>query len=226
MNTAFILLVPGYRLAGVLGQQIMSFSIIGRLGYSMRDFSLDFLNIFAYSVVAFACMLSFGCSKSYATREVFTSTLEIARKSEHVIVANCISSESSWDEKKRFIFTYTTFSVEEVVNGGELAYEITLRIVGGQVGDTKVEVTDRPDFTREEVVLLFLGPKNAQGYYTLSSLQGGVLRTSIDKESGKRLVTTPITGMEILKKGSESPAPTENGVLLDDLIYSIKKSLN
>lgn len=191
----------------------------------MRDFSLDFLNIFAYSLIVSACMLSFGCSKSYATRELSTSTLEISRKSEHVVVAKCISSESNWDEKKQFIFTYTTFSVEEVVNGAGLEDEITLRIVGGQVGDTKVEVPGRPDFTREEVVLLFLGPKNAQGYYTISSLQSGVLRIKTDKVTGTRFVTTPITDMEILRKDTESPALTENGVLLEDLIYSIKESL-
>ncbi|MGH7790816.1 MAG: hypothetical protein ACREOB_00735, partial [Thermodesulfobacteriota bacterium] len=189
----------------------------------MRDFNLDFLNIFSYGLIVFACMFSFGCSKSYATREFSDSTLEIARNSEHIVVAKCISSKSNWDENQRFIFTYTTFSVEEVVKGETVGDDITLRIIGGQVGNTKVDVPDRPEFLQDEEVILFLGPKNADGYPTLSSLKKGVLRLELNEISGEKVVATPVTGIKILRKDSESPAPSESGVLLEDLVYSLKR---
>ncbi len=191
----------------------------------MIDFNQGFLNILSYFIIVMVCMFSFSCSKSYATREFSNSTLEMARKSEHVVVAKCISSKSSWDEKHKFIFTYTTFSVEEVVKGETVGDDITLRIIGGQVGDTRVDVPDKPEFLQEEEVILFLGPKNPDGYPTLSSLEKGVLRLKVDEVSGEKIVTTPVTGIKILIKDTENPAPSENGVLLEDLIYSIKKSL-
>jgi len=174
------------------------------------------------------CFSFFNCSKSYATREIQTSTPNIAKKSDYIVVARCTSSESKWDERKAFIFTYTTFSIDEYIKGDDLGEEITLRIIGGQVGDQILKFPDKPDFTEGQDVVLFLGPKNKYGFYNLKSLMNGVLRIEIDETTGEKLITTPISGIKMFEKNTNktiSELP-QGGVLLEDFIYSIKKEIN
>jgi hypothetical protein len=169
-----------------------------------------------------------NCSKSYATRELQETTFEIARRSEKIVVARCVSTESKWNEQGSLIFTYITFQVQDAVQGENTEDNLTLRFLGGRVGDTVQSVPDMPEFSENEEVMLFLGPRNKSGYQTLSSIQNGVLRIRTDSETGNKLITTPTTGIQIYKTNtgkSISPAYS-NGVLLDDFIYSLTKAIH
>jgi hypothetical protein len=85
-----------------------------------------------------------------------------------------------------------------------------------------------PEFSENEDVMLFLGPKNKSGYQTLSSIQSGVLRIQTDLETGNKLITTPTTGIQIYKRNTDKTisSPYENGVLLEDFNYSLKKAID
>lgn len=169
-----------------------------------------------------------NCSKSYATRELEENTLDIARRSENIVVARCVSTESKWNEQGSLIFTYVTFQVQDTVQGENTEDNLTLRFLGGRVGDTVQTVPDMPQFSENEEVMLFLGPKNRSGYQTLSSIQNGVLRIRIDPETGNQLITTPTTGFQIYKRNTDEPMskPYGNGVLLEDFNYSLKKAID
>jgi hypothetical protein len=168
------------------------------------------------------------CAKSYATRELQETTLDIARKSENIVVARCLSTESKWNEQGSLIYTYITFQVQDTVQGGDKEDELTLRFLGGRVGDTVQSVPDMPEFSENEEVMLFLGPRNKSGYQTLSSIQNGVLRIRTDPNTGNKLITTPTTGIEIFKENTAKSLslPYDNEVLVGDLIYSLKKAID
>lgn len=179
-------------------------------------------------IIVALCAFLINCSKSYATRELQETTLDIARNSENIVVAKCISSESRWNEQGSLIFTYVTFQVQDTVHGEMKDENLTLRFLGGRVGDTVQYVADMPEFYESEEVMLFLGPKNRSGYQTLSSIQSGVLRVKTDSETGNRLITTPTTGIPMYKEDTNKSisSPYNNEVLLGDLIYSLKKAIN
>jgi hypothetical protein len=183
--------------------------------------------------IFFVLVISLGtffinCSKSYATRELEESTLDIARSSDNIVVAKCIAAESKWNEQGSLIYTYITFQVQDNVKGETNEENLTLRFLGGRVGDTVQSVPDMPQFSENEEVLLFLGPKNRSGYQTLSSIQNGVLRIKTDSESGKRLIITPTTGIQLYKRNTDEAmsTPYSNGVLLEDFNYSLKKVID
>jgi hypothetical protein len=169
-----------------------------------------------------------NCSKSYATRELRETTLDIARSSDSIVVAKCISAESKWNEQGSLIYTYITFQVQDNVKGETSRENLTLRFLGGRVGDTVQSVPDMPQFSENEEVLLFLGPKNRSGYHTLSSIENGVLRIKTDPETGKRLITSPTTGIQLYKRNTDEPMsrPYSNGVSLEDFNYSLKKAID
>ena len=183
--------------------------------------------------ISFVLIISLGtffinCSKSYATRELEETSLDIARSSDNIVVAKCISAESKWNEQGSLIYTYVTFQVQDDVKGETKEGNLTLRLLGGRVGDTVQTVPDMPQFSENEEVMLFLGPKNRSGYQTLSSIQKGVLRIKTDSETGKKLITTPTTGIRIYKKNTDKSisSPDENGVLLEDFNYSLQKAID
>ena len=183
--------------------------------------------------ISFVLIISLGtffinCSKSYATRELEETSLDIARSSDNIVVAKCISAESKWNEQGSLIYTYVTFQVQDDVKGETKEGNLTLRLLGGRVGDTVQTVPDMPQFSENEEVMLFLGPKNRSGYQTLSSIQKGVLRIKTDSETGKKLITTPTTGIQIYKRNTDKSisSPDENGVLLEDFNYSLQKAID
>jgi hypothetical protein len=182
----------------------------------------------SYMLIICLGILFINCSKSYATRELEETTLDIARRSENIVVARCVSTESKWNEQGSLIFTYVTFQVHDTVQGENTEDNLTLRFLGGRVGDTVQTVPDMPQFSENEEVMLFLGPKNRSGYQTLSSIQNGVLRIKTDSETGKKLITTPTTGFQIYKTNTDEPmsTPYGNGVLLEDFSYSLKKAID
>ena len=185
---------------------------------------------YAISIVSMIFLGTFfiNCSKSYATRELEETSLDIARSSDNIVVAKCISAESKWNEQGSLIYTYVTFQVQDDVKGETKEGNLTLRFLGGRVGDTVQTVPDMPQFSENEEVMLFLGPKNRSGYQTLSSIQKGVLRIKTDSETGKKLITTPTTGIRIYKKNTDKSisSPDENGVLLEDFNYSLQKAID
>ena len=123
-------------------------------------------------------------------------TAELAKTSKDIVVAKCVSSEVKKDENTGFIYTYTTFKVDESLKG-KYDDEIVLRIIGGTVGDTTIKAPDVPTFSPDEEVVLFLGPKNTMGYPVLKSINRGVYRIQSD-ESGARIITTPVVGLDIV----------------------------
>ena len=101
---------------------------------------------------------------------------------------------------------------------------MVLRIVGGSDGDVSVNVPDRPEFVDGEDVVLFLGPKNTAGYPVLHSFNRGVYRIKLD-ESGNKIVSTPVTGLDIYRTGSSERVTSGEKVLLKDFIYSLNQEI-
>jgi len=190
-------------------------------------FNHERIKVFIYPLMFFICFSVINCSKSYATREIQSSTLQIAEKSDYIVVARCTSSESKWDEQKAFIFTYTTFSIDEYIKGNGIGEEITLRIIGGQVGDQKLKTPHIPEFNEGEEVILFLAPKNKFGYHNLISMMNGVLRIHTDKTTGEEIINTKTTGIKMFEKNTNKgiSQQQDGGVLLEDFIFSLKKAI-
>ena len=182
----------------------------------------NYTSLFILIIISFSFL---ACNKSYATRELPMETAQAAKDSIDIVVAKCISSEVKKDEKSGFIFTYTTFEVSQALKEKYGSENIVLRIVGGKSGDVSVNVPDRPVFVDGEEVVLFLGPKNSAGYPVLHSFNRGVYKVSSD-ETGNKVISTPISGLNVYKTGSDEKVAQGEKLTLDDFIYSINQAIN
>ena len=174
-------------------------------------------------ILLFASIFFVNSYSSFAMREIQSTTSDVARTSNGVVLATCVKSEAKIDEDTGLIFTYTTFKVDEKLKG-EYDDEIVLRIIGGTVGDKTISSPYLPKFNQNEDVILFLGPNNTKGYPVLKSIFNGIYRVETD-ETGAKYISTPVNGLEIMDSKTHQRAINSNKVSLDDFIYSINEVL-
>lgn len=179
---------------------------------------MNFKYIAAFLVLFFSIFL-FNINNSEALKERNISTPDLARSSTDIVVAKCISSEARIDEKTGLIFTYTTFEIDESLKS-KYGDELVLRIVGGTVGDRTISSPFLPSFEDNEEVVLFLGPKNKDGYPVLKSLNKGVYKIITDG-SGAKTVSSSVSDLPLYNSRTDQRLQNTNNLTLDDFIYSL-----
>ncbi|MFZ0522584.1 MAG: hypothetical protein WAL95_16280, partial [Candidatus Acidiferrales bacterium] len=86
------------------------------------------------------------------------------------------------------IWTFTTFAIEETWKGAPpgAAAQITVRLLGGSVGDLTSTVSGIPRFHPGEEVILFLEP-TSRGDFSIVSWVQGTFRIRRDPRSGEEI---------------------------------------
>lgn len=176
-----------------------------------------------FSLITMLLISFAGCSKSYATREMNNTFETSARQSETIVLAKCTDNEVVGSENG-MIFTVTTFNVEKVIKGEVGEDKIQIRLPGGQKGDTKINVPDRPEFVEMEDVILFLEKKGKNGYYIVQSLTEGVYRVYYDESRDSRyVISSDAGGMTIYNSSTGKELSDRSKVELENFIYSIER---
>ncbi len=136
-----------------------------------------------------AMMLSF--SQAASSTMIIPSTLEYMTNAVDSIVVGTVKSRTSyWEDKK--IFTDVVIEVQDVVKYTEekAPATVTLKILGGQVGDTRMDVDQAPVFQVGKKNMLFL-KKEADGKYHSFGISYGVFQVIFDSSLQKEIVDGP-----------------------------------
>ena len=155
------------------------------------------------------------------------SARKFIEHADRILVAKCTGSAARVvNELGGNIFTFTTFTVVEMVKGS-LPPAFTIRVLGGTVGNVTVGPDDVPQFHAGEEVILFLGPDNQDGYPTLSPQ--GLYRTEWRPAPGGPIVTDPIYDLPLFRAGTRTPisptTPSEPPTTVEDFVHSIRQAL-
>ena len=104
-----------------------------------------------------------------------------------VVRARCVANSSAWHDGE--IWTFTSFTVEDAWKGAPsgAAQRLTVRLLGGSVGNLSSTVSGVPRFRPGEEVILFLQP-TARGDYSIVSWVQGTFRIHRDGRSGVEIV--------------------------------------
>lgn len=104
-----------------------------------------------------------------------------------IVVARAVKQISAWDETRSRIYTDTDFSVEEAVKGG-ISGSLTVRYLGGTVGELAQSVAGSPSFTVGSKYVLFLEPGSGGRYRVVGFSQGCY---QVLSESGGKATVKP-----------------------------------
>src|SRR6185503_19716752 len=87
-----------------------------------------------------------------------SSELDVARASAMALSGRVVTVATAWDADT--IYTYVTIDVREVIEGWVPERRITLKQLGGRVGDTALVIDGQAVFDRNEEVFLFLSVRS------------------------------------------------------------------
>ncbi len=127
---------------------------------------------------------------------------ELVGQAEVIMDATVTEVKSEWtgEGAQRHIVTYVTVKVEEALKGQPGA-SYTLRMLGGTVGEDRMEVSDAPKFAVGDRDILFV-EHNGQQFIPLVGIMHGRFHVEQDKASGARMVKAdngdPVTNLEQL----------------------------
>ena len=115
------------------------------------------------------------------------SVAKMTQAAQLVVRAQCVASSARWDGGE--IWTFTSFAVEDSWKGAPsgAAQQLTVRLLGGSVGNLSSTVSGVPRFRPGEEVILFL-QSTARGDYSIVSWVQGTFRIHRDARSGAEIV--------------------------------------
>ena len=119
---------------------------LGRALHNARKVCLIF------TCALFILMVLQGSENAYALL-VKMSLEELSSKADSIIVGQVTDMRSQWEDRN--IFTYVTLSVEQYIKGAGDS-QVTIKTLGGTVGNLGQRVSDTPSFHIDERAVLFL----------------------------------------------------------------------
>jgi hypothetical protein len=140
----------------------------------------SFLFAFCYATLLLATS-----STAAATTLLRMSLAQMSQTAKLIVRARCVESAAAWDAGE--IWTFTSFDVDEAWKSSAPA-RITVRLLGGRVGNLTSNVSGIPRFRAGEEVVLFLDP-TPRGDFTVVSWEQGTFRIRRDPRSGEVSVT-------------------------------------
>ncbi|MGA9569135.1 MAG: hypothetical protein WBS17_03555 [Candidatus Acidiferrales bacterium] len=138
----------------------------------------------AIFLAALRCAAALTASATTLERMSVAKMTQVAQL---VVRARCVANSSAWHDGE--IWTFTSFAVEDAWKGAPsgAAQRLTVRLLGGSVGDLSSTVSGVPRFRPGEEVILFLQP-TARGDYSIVSWVQGTFRIHRDGRSGVEIV--------------------------------------
>jgi len=143
-----------------------------------RRFGRTFHSILAPSVL----LLALGAGQpARATSLMRMSVAQMSRAAQLIVRARCTGNSAGWDAGE--IWTFTSFDIEETWRGSAPS-QISVRLLGGRVGNITSTVSGIPRFARGEEVVLFLEP-TPRGDFSIVSWEQGTFRIRRDVRTGE-----------------------------------------
>ncbi len=165
------------------------------------------MNRFRTFIVVTFAVLALGLAQAASATTVQKLTLqELTKKATSIVVGKVVDATSSWDAAKKEIYTFYTVSVSQPVKGSKAGETITIRQLGGAVGNIASVVPGMPSFKKGEEVVLFLTQEDAAGYPWVMGLQQG--KYSVVDQNGAKVVRNDFSGIEFLTPNGAHVQPT------------------
>jgi len=139
-------------------------------------------NFICCAALLFALMIQVNADATTLAR---MSIEQMSRTAPLIVRVRCIGNSTGWDAGE--IWTFTNFEVEETWRG-KAPETITVRLLGGRMGNLTSSISGVPRFRPGEEVILFLEP-TSRGDFSVMSWAQGTLRIHLDIRTGRENVT-------------------------------------
>ena len=147
---------------------------------------------------------------------------DLTRLSHAVFVGQVIDSRSAWNPKHEYIQTFSRVRVDQPAKGiGCAGMTVTVRELGGSVGDYNQELIGGATYKPGESVLLFLqhAKDGTPGIFQTVALSEGKFLVSTDSQTGRQIAVPAAHDLEF---ADEKPTmfdhcPVDLDIVLDEI---------
>lgn len=145
---------------------------------------------------------AFLATNSPATTVIPPSFTQLVEEAELIFQGKVIDVHCEWagEGAQRVIVSYVTFEIEEGIKGSP-GPTVTLRLIGGTIGNETIAIADAPVFQKGDRDILFV-ENNGRQFIPLVGIMYGRFRVQADGLSGRDIVTDhaggPVTGISQL----------------------------
>lgn len=183
---------------------------------SFRSVILPFLTIFIIVM----------CQEGWCTFMKKLTLDDLTEKAKVIVIGKVESIESRWNEEHTMIFTYVDIIPNSFLKGFIGGGKITVKLLGGSVGDIETVVLGSPRFENGEETVLFLNSGYGewfQNFYAVVGLAQGKFDVSYDPNTSAKIVSQNLSQINFV--GSVQHPFREKTILFDDFLMLIKTKI-
>jgi hypothetical protein len=124
---------------------------------------------------------------------------ELTNSADVIITGKVINQTSSWNEDQTRIYTRATIQVDEYIKGASTGNTVTIKYLGGEVGEVGELYSHMPRFEDNEEVMVFLKKDGNNNDYKVSNGENGKI-SLINDPSTQELMTNSNIRVSSLKR--------------------------
>ena len=155
-----------------------------------------------------------------------TSIAEMTRTSDLIIQGTILSNHSEWNDEKDLIYTFYRIQINDIYKGSVSGDVVTVRQLGGRIGDSEMILNGAPGLREGEDVLLFLMKKGS--FYVIHSIALGKFSLQWDSQSGRYMAVHSLYGVNLLdpQSGEEIPGSDHNSRYpLSEIVQEVRRAI-
>ena len=164
-------------------------------------------------LVILISMLFLGLTVKYTTLE------EITENSQLIVHGKIKSLHSAWENDN--IYTFAMIEISDVIKGVEQNKQITIRQLGGTVGDMTQEISGTPVLWKDSEVFLFL--VDWKGAYWINSIVLGYYE--VVEVNGIKYAVNNFNDVEFIDSKTGQPIEDKEFVKANYELVSLKSQI-
>jgi hypothetical protein len=152
---------------------------------------------------------------------------QLTKSSDKVVTGKVIDQQTRWDDSGKYLITYSTVQIEDVVRGEAKQKEtVTVEQAGGTLDDTTQLVHGMVMLRMNQKLLLFLEKNVNSPVHKVTGFSQGIFQ--IRRNSSGQMMAVPPRGgdLKVLSKGLNGKLTRSNATQaprpLDDLLEEIR----
>lgn len=150
------------------------------------------------SIITFIAFLFVTMCSFNLAQQIKVDLQDLSKDADLIITGKVSQQISSWNEDKSRIYTIATIQVEDYIKGSVTGNSVSVKYLGGEVGDVGETYSHVPTFNNDEEVLIFLKKNDSSSDYTVLYGEEGKLSLVNDSKTGE-LVTSSNVRVSSLK---------------------------
>jgi len=150
------------------------------------------------SIILFIAFLFVTICSLNLAQQIKIDLQDLSKDADLIITGKVSQQTSSWNEDKTRIYTIATIQVEDYIKGAVAGNSVSVKYLGGEVGDVGETYSHIPTFVNNEEVLIFLKKNENKSDYSVLYGEEGKISLVNDSQTGE-LVTSSNVRVSSLK---------------------------